>query len=497
MTLERIMIWVLAAIVVGLPTYGVLYSSLGAMRRLDALLLCSPLVGFLALLPNVHLPVLLFCNAFPVPIPRILGNREVPISVVVPFLMFAGYLARTAIMKSHSVRVLTKDKPIDAAMFITSLAVVLWIVIDRPSMASMGAETGGAWEAMMALSGVCAYWGARSLRNRSRSWRKLVLVTLGGAALGLVWTAVDSALQGRAFADFLSGCFFSTGWWFYGMALGVTVKVWYSPSRRFGAWPAYITAMLTIVNSLMSGYRSRILFGPLMTGAAFWCGRLRKSMMFFVLSFLGIAILLANTEVGGKLPDRARRVLSPVRIASERSILRAHHGAGEWGPSSPWRMALWKTAWSKIRERPLLGYGYAFSGALLYADTASAASVQDAIVSGLVKAGQFHTVPLNLTYYLGMPVACVFCFAWLLTFRRLLSLSSTRSGWYGALATGLLTYLIAVTGQALTTGTGIEFIAVCTVMGVYQAISPGETDAGYQAGTRAAGDLAPAERRAS
>jgi hypothetical protein len=468
---EMILRWVLAGIVVGLPAYGVLFGSLGAMDKFEAMIWCTPVVAVLAVLTKHHLRLLLFCSAFAVSIPLV-GYRPIPMPVLALFLIFAGYVARLAIVKTSSVRGV--DRYIDTVMFITSIAVVSWIAIARPSMASFGSEIGGAWETMMALAGIVGYWGTRSLRNQSHNWRNLALVTLFGSIAGLIWKVVSIKLDDGTPAKIIIGCFFASGWWFYSIALGIAVKIWRSQNWRFSVWPVYLIAVLLIMHSFMSGYRSRILFAPLMIGAAFWCGKLRKSMLLFILAFLCLAVFLANSDIGLKLPGEARRVLSPIRMNSNVSDTwtAGELELGEFGAGSPWRMAVWQNAWSKIRERPLVGNGFAFSGADLYADMVYASSSNEAITRGVETSGQFHSVPINLMYYLGIPVALLFCLAWLLVFKRLISLATESQGWLGAFVIGLLGYLIAATGQALTTGGGIDFMAVCMVMGIYQAIAP-------------------------
>jgi len=472
MTWDKIANYLLGLVVVGIPTYAVLYAGLGMLGRVQAVLLAVPIISaVVAIMTGIHLYLVMMCNVFPVNLPKVLVSRDIPVTVVIPFLVFAGYLMRSIMTKTFFVK--GTNKLIDRLMLATSIAVVAWVVVDRPSMASIGAETGGAWEAGLALSGVVAYWGVRSLRGRNYNWKRLMILTLCVSVAGLAITAAASRLRGASLLDMLSITFFSAGWWFYSLLLGVTVKVLYKPSRPFSFFPAFFVACLLFGHSLMSGFRSRILFGPLMIGSTFWSGKLNRSFLFFVILLVGVSVFIANSErLESRLPDRARRVLSPLKIGSQVPTVWIENDLGEMGIHSPWRISIWQEAWSKIREKPILGNGFAFSGATLRDDTTFASTLQEAVFIGVITAGQFHSVPINLMYYLGIPVAFCFCLAWYFLFRKLFSLAILSSGWYGALVVSLLSYLIAATGQALTTGLGIDFVAVCMVMGIYQAIAP-------------------------
>lgn len=466
MTFEKIVNWILAGIVIGLPTYALLSTSLGTMSRLNALMLCAPLGVMVSILSRFHLSLLLFFCAFAVAVP-IIGERPIPVFVMVQFLVFAGYVIRSAMGKSLSSR--GCNRVIDFAMLATSIAIVSWIAIGRPRMGSLGAETGGAWEAMMASSGVAAYWGTRSLKNQPYSSRNLVLVTLFGSVAGLIWNGVSAKIDGGSSFDVIAAWFFSSGWWFYALVLGMATKVWHHPKRAFSAWPSYLVSLLLVLHSLMSGFRSRIVFAPIMVGVAFWCGKFRKSMLLFIVVFVSFVITLANTNVGTELPWQVRRVLSPLRMESNVSDLWAETTFGEFGIQSPWRVSLWEIAWPKIREKPVLGNGFA----IVDFNSAFTENLQQAGMQGVAMAGQFHCMPVNLMYFLGIPIACLFCLAWIILFIRLFYLAFETKGWSGAFVVSLLVFLIAETGQALTTGLGVDFAKICIVMGVYQAIAPG------------------------
>jgi hypothetical protein len=140
------------------------------------------------------------------------------------------------------------------------------------------------------------------------------------------------------------------------------------------------------------------------------------------------------------------------------------------GRASPWRKRLWSTAWSHIRQRPLAGRGYAFSSADLFADFASARATYEARIRGVSTAGQFHNVPLNLAYFCGLPVSLLFCVAWVITLWHIVGIATRAASWFGAFMVGFLVYAVAATGQALMNGGGRDFLAICLMMGLTQAI---------------------------
>ena len=124
---------------------------------------------------------------------------------------------------------------------------------------------------------------------------------------------------------------------------------------------------------------------------------------------------------------------------------------------------------TKIREKPIAGHGYAFNTDAFFADLSSA-RYSDLALRGVQGAGQFHNLPLNLMYFWGVPTAIIFCLGWLMVLTHLLIWAGQAEGWYGAFVVAVIVYATAATGQALMNAGGADFLAICTILGIYQML---------------------------
>lgn len=379
-----------------------------------------------------------------------------------PFVVFIGHIARVCLHHKGS---RDTDTFIDRVLWVCGLVSVMWIIIDRPGMGSLGASTGGAWEAAMGLSAIAAYWGIRSLREVQFNWKHITIFIVCVTITISVWMMIKQISYGM-----ISGIFRESGWWLYGLLLGIIIKV---SKRKTILWnlSLYAVCIVLLSNALISGYRSRILFGPLMLGAAFWTGGMRKQMIVALCIFTVVILCMANSAIYQDAPLRAQRVLSVVRL-DQRATPHKIYGLGEMGPRSPWRMRVWCIAVKQIRKKPLLGHGYGFDSVTLLADVGSAPTVHELITRGVSTVGQFHNIALNLMYFWGIPIGLAFCMAWAWAFWRLISLASMAEGWFGAFLVGVSVYSVAASGQALMNGGGGEYVLLCTVMGILQAVAP-------------------------
>lgn len=460
---------VLLAMAVVLPPFLALQRGLlGASSKLQTVLWCAPaIVLLLVVYYRLHLYLLLLGFVIPFTIPPFLGHRPIPLNMVFPLLVLAGGIARLCLGFNPAPRT---DRRINLSLILLTVISLGWIAMDRPGMASMGAGVGGAWEAMLAVAGLSAYWGCISLRGLNPNWERLVKTVWTTCTLVLIFVTIENIVKRLPLADIVSNWFWPTGWWFYGLALGYTLKVWRGKSTVLPLLPAYSLAAIIMANGLLSGFRSRILFAPLMVGAAFWVSGFRKQTLLAIITFSMICLGIANTTtLYERFPARAQRVLSVVRIETRTSHAVTIYGHGETGPKSLWRKELWSRAWRMIREKPWLGHGYAFSSSLLLADLASAIDLYEAQMRGVAAAGQFHNLPLNVMYFNGIPAGLLFCYVWILSFTHLVQLASRHDGWKGTLFVGMLVYAVSQTGQALMNGGGEDFLATCIWIGLVQA----------------------------
>jgi|GEM_PF-2166800 len=472
MTLQRALV-VLLALVFMMPTvYFLLRALLGVTGRFVAAVWVAPPVAILLIVNyRIHLYILLLGFILPFTLPPVLGHRPISFSTLIPFIVFASAIARLCL--GHRSRTET-DRRVDLPMLLISGLITCWLIADRPGMASMGAETGGAWEAVLAIAAIAAYWGARALRDQTHNWRRLFLVLSWGCSLSLLMVTVENIVKHVPASDAVSNLFWPTGWWFYGLLLGYTIKILRENRTIVRDVPMLSTMGFIMFNAIMSGYRSRILFAPFMIGAALWAGGLRRRMVMAVLIFAVGCLILANTNTFERVPARARRVLSVVRIDTQTRLSISMYGHGEMGWKSQWRMELWKRGWRAVLDKPFAGHGYAFDSSMLLADLASASTAIEASMRGVAAAGQFHNLPLNLMFFCGIPVTLLFCLAWARCLLRLVRMATAATGWKGAFLTAMLVYVVPETGQALMNGGGDSFLAACAWMGVVQAIHAAE-----------------------
>ncbi|OGV59921.1 MAG: hypothetical protein A2498_03545 [Lentisphaerae bacterium RIFOXYC12_FULL_60_16] len=459
---------VLLAMAVVLPPFLALQRGmLGASSKLQTVLWCSPaLVLLLVVYYRLH-PYLLFLGfVIPFTIPPFLGHRPIPLNMVFPLLVLAGGIARLCLGINPAPRT---DRRVNLPMILISVLSLGWIAMDRPGMASMGAGMGGAWEAMLAVAGLSAYWGCLSLRGITPHWGRLVKTIWVVSTIVLIVVSIENIVKQLPLADIVSNWFWPTGWWFYGLALGYALKIWRKESRVLPLLPAYLLAAIIMINGLLSGFRSRILFAPLMAGSAFWVSGFRKQTILAIVAFSLLCLGVANTNLYERFPARAQRVLSVVRIETRTTRAVTIYGHGETGPKSLWRKELWSRAMRMIQEKPWLGHGYAFSSSLLLADLASATDLYEARMRGVATAGQFHNLALNVMYFNGIPAGLLFCYVWILSFIHLVQLASRHDGWKGTLFVGMLVYAVSETGQALMNGGGEDFLATCIWIGLVQA----------------------------
>ena len=468
MTLQRALT-VLLALAFMMPTvYFLLKALLGVTGRFVAAVWCAPPIAILLIVNyRLHLHLLLLGFVLPFTLPPILGHRPISFATLIPMIVFASAIARLCL--GHRSRV-TTDRRLDMPLLLISGMIIGWNIADRPGMASMGAETGGAWEAVLAVAGIAAYWGARALRDQTHNWRRISVVLFWACVLSLLWVTLENIVKHVPVSDAVSNLFWPTGWWFYGLLLGYTIKVLRSRRSMVRDVPMLLTIGFIMFNAIMSGFRSRILFAPMMIAAALWAGGLRRRMAIALLIFIAACLLLANSGMFEKVPARARRVLSVVRVDTQTRLSISMYGHGEMGWKSQWRAELWKRGWQAVREKPFAGRGYAFDSSGLLADLASATTFYEATMRGVATAGQFHNLPLNLMFFCGIPVAVLFCFAWIVGLVHLVRLATESGGWKGAFLVAMLVYIVPETGQALMNGSGEDFIAICTWLGIIQAI---------------------------
>ena len=474
MTIQKLVNFLIAAFFVALPAYAMLKMSLGVMDKVTAAMWCiPPVAALIAINYRAHLHLLIFALVMPFMLPGLITYRQIHFSAVFSMLVFAGLVAR--VLMGDRTKHKT-DRRIDLAIWGVSFCIMAWLGWNRPGMASIGATSGGAWEAMLAVAAIAAYWGSRGLAGLSPDWKRLVRLVFVATSLSLGWGTMVNIIGGAPVSDIIAGWFWPTGWWFYGLLLGMAIKIWRKRPRMFADLSVYAISSALLLNSLLSGYRSRIIFGPVMVGVALWIGKMRSRMVLLIIFSLFVSLFLANSNLYGRFPSGMMRVLSVVRSQDRNLRYHQNYISGELGRTSPWRAKLWKIGWSHVMKKPVLGHGYAFTSVELTAALASTKNMYEFQMTGVATAGQFHCLPLNLMYYLGIPAALLFIYAWGLALRQLVALATRAKESFGVFSVALLVYSVAATGQALMNGAGEDFIAICLIMGFTQIIRLRDSD---------------------
>lgn len=468
MTVEKLVNLLLALFFVMVPAISLFMGAVGRQSRMKSIMFVVPFVSVLLIVQHqFHLQLIILGTILPISLPEQLVHRNVGIDVLIPLLVFIGMVARKLMGQVNTV---STDKRLDIVMGLISFESVLWVVARFPGLGALGSTQSGGWHAILVVAGLCAYWGARSLRGVKPDWKRLMKIMLLFAVLSIMWTMLLAAYEYRSIGVIVSKCFFSVGWWLYAILLGMAVKIWKRPNQPMGMFSTYFISVILLLHALMSSFRSRILFGPFMVGAALWVGGLRKYMIIATVVFFAVSVYVANSRMYNRFPGQVRRVLSVVR--TEEDFMSDSREFGEMGRSSPWRMQLWESAWEEISRKPLIGHGFTYSSAMFDLAVTAPGNAYHAQIKGLVLSGEAHNTPLNLMYYLGIPMAVVFCIGWVMYLVSLLKLACRHDGWYGAFLTALLVWTVAQTGQALMNGTGVSFVIICTSMGIYQAVKP-------------------------
>jgi hypothetical protein len=463
MFLQRLKALLLGLLFIGLPTYKLLQGMLGARSRLETAMWLMPFTGLLLLINyRIHFHLLLLSMLIPVTLPRIMISRALSLFAIIPLILWAGAILRMFLQIPAPA---STNRKLDLFMTLGTIITVMWLAISPPGSGSFGTERGGAWEAVFAVAGLAAYWGLRSLRGLAFNWKRLSLLSVTGAIAGIGYMTVVQIMNRASLGLVVASWFFQSGWWLYGILLGIIIKIRQRKDRMFTSIPLYVLSALLLSNALTSGFRSRIIFGPFMVGVAFWAGGMRKRMFFTALFFLIVCAFIANSQYYNDLPRTIRRVVSVVRAEEDQKDI----GVGEMGRKSPWRAQLWRSAQTKIKEKPVTGHGYAFNTDAFFADLSSA-RYSDLALRGVQGAGQFHNLPLNLMYFWGIPAAIIFCIGWLMVLTHLLKWAGQAEGWYGAFVVAIIVYATASTGQALMNAGGQDFLAICTIMGIYQML---------------------------
>ncbi len=290
----RLFNFVLATCIVLIPTISLLRGLIGVDKLLNSVLVTTGIVGVtLVLTYKVHLTLIAAVLALSASIPTFITARPMPLAVPMAFVLCGGGIARMLMGRKT---ISPTNRVMDIAVGIGATLTVAWILVSPPGIASAGSEVGGAWEAVYAVAGICAYWGIRSLRDIDAPWSGMVGTGLVMAPIGFFLTILFAILGGNDYFYGIAKCFFEHGWLFYGLIFGWLIKLRRDQYHRVIFPQMLVLCMILTIHAVISGTRSRIAYAPAMIGSCLWIAKMHVRMLLGVLLFLVVCSVLANSD---------------------------------------------------------------------------------------------------------------------------------------------------------------------------------------------------------
>lgn len=361
----------------------------------------------------------------------------------------------------------------DRLMLVIAAVVLVRILYDRPGSAQMG-ESGGLAEAFYIGLGVVSYFMMLRLvtisewRAGQTFWTMMVLVIIG--------TIIEEVRLGlEEDWETAARCLFGLQMWFL---LSMLLAWSLARARRVAqAGPQflpYVLMAITLVLSVLTPFRSRPVFAvAIIMTVTYVYGRMRRFAVIVGVG-LGVAALAWSLSGSERVPFMIARSVSTIMPASDRTVLEyvnRYNASTEFGWESDFRAELNRMAWERIRERPLMGKGFAFTRDELvmqsYATTALGTLIRQLAISGV-----YHNAILELAVSCGLPLAALFVIAYLsFLIRFLLAVPTMRDPGMQLVGASLIGFFAAESGQMLMNGGGRDFYFICLLMGAMRGLT--------------------------
>jgi O-antigen ligase len=216
---------------------------------------------------------------------------------------------------------------------------------------------------------------------------------------------VDLAIS-QAAADFGIGLFSRFGgvaWSMIGVycfmlaKYGIRGILTFQHPFRFGLW------LLTIVLSLLGGFRSILVLYVVLFWVQFYLEGLFRTRLFPLLALIGTLGFTMLIPFASRLPLVMQRTLSLLPLIDVDPVARVDAYA-----STDWRLRMWRAAWPQVGHYFILGKGFVI-------DPVEMTMVEEGWKRGFVEdyeasfvSGDYHSGPLSLLIPLGISGALTF-----------------------------------------------------------------------------------------
>lgn len=468
----RLEMFILAGVLLGLALmagYKLLAEGFGFSTILTAAVMLTPHL-MVVLLASSRLWVGMALGGlgltFSIPLPLL---QRLEFGMVLVGLILVLVTLRSAFRNhKHSLLAATEDR----LMLVVAAMILLRILYDRPGSAQMG-ESGGLGEAFYMGLGVLSYFMMARLIGLGewtpRPTFKLMFVILTGAVIPF-WVA-SGLNEGWLVA--VRGLFGLQLWFLSAMVLSWALVRANADSARGPQILPYVIMMGTMILSVITPFRSRPLFAVgIVMAVAYVHGRLWR-LGSVALAGLGLVVLLWFIAGSGQVPFLVTRSLSTVMPVSDTKAMEYSHefrSSSEFGWGSGFRAELNRMAWTRIRERPIMGKGFGFTRDELMMQTYVSGS-REQMMSQLATSGIYHNVVIELAVFCGLPLAVLFVLAYLFSLIKFIRFApGVDDPGFRMMAAALLGFFVAESGQMLMNGGGRDFYYICMLMGTMRGL---------------------------
>lgn len=420
----------------------------GFISVLQAATIVSPLVIILTLNYRKYL-VGLILGIFTINVQsRIPLLDALGLSTVFIGLVWVLWVGHQAIRSGDSTR---GNSPYVGWMRVLAGLMIVRLALDPPGSARMG-EVGGLNQALQYLMAVvCAFFAARGVVEFMENPKRQVAIIFLLACVGFL-----RVLSRQDTESFYFGIYFHKHMWVI-MSVLLAWSLYRRPARPTPSRLFWILALVTLILSLVSPHRSRPIFAVGMIMAVALAHRIHRKAFVFIslMAFVGIGGVLA---VRGELPGIVQRSLSTIISPSRQDI------RGETGIESAFREGLYREGWSKIRNHPIIGKGWAFDRQEILELLMTRRQRES--TAGML-AGSYHNAILAIAVFNGLPAALFAILVLIATYIKFIDwIRRAPEGDYAFLGTVLLCMAVPFTGQMLMNGAGPDFMYTCTVLGL-------------------------------
>lgn len=401
----------------------------------------------------------------------------IPIAFVdrfAPVILFGVGLAVVLIVGAATGRGVPSVWRGQGVLFATVFLVIIGrTLVDRPGSARIG-ESGGLGEAVILCSTAVCFWASAVSVQWVNDWKKAWRVLLAVGTIGWIIETAALFLDPRREVDLVGPSYFLflVPVW---LLSGLLVAWWVERRSALesvgtrgvaeGSWWGDLPVLaIPIVLSATAPHRSRPLFALGIVLVICWLYRRFLRGLFTLVPVLSLVLVAIVWKGTGLLPESTQRSLS---IFSTTVASGLPKGV-EIGWQSEFRGAMYRLSWEQIKRRPLTGVGFDFKTQ----DIESLApwtgiDANKRNLEGLaLTIGGYHNSLVELTVVCGIPTAALLILGLgTVLLRYVVLVRSLPFGPEKRFYAALAGYSVAITGQMLMNGGGLQLVVICTIVG--------------------------------